>query len=118
MTTADPPPARPQAAALLVLAGLCAYASSFTGDFILDDCYWIQNNAAELSNPGEFTLSWLPARWLVAMTIELNFQLGGLDVFGYHLFNVAVHVLAGLTLFGVVRRTLLLPRWRGRFERS
>jgi len=32
--------------------------------------------------------------------------LGGLDVRGYHAFNLIVHLLAGLTLFGIVRRTL------------
>jgi tetratricopeptide (TPR) repeat protein len=36
-------------------------------------------------------------------------------VWGYHAFNLAVHVLAGLTLYGIVRRTLARPRLRERF---
>src|SRR5262249_2982923 len=35
----------------------------------------------------------------------------GLEVGSYHIFNLAMHVLAGLALLGVVRRTLLLERW-------
>jgi protein O-mannosyl-transferase len=31
---------------------------------------------------------------------------GGTGVWGYHALNLAIHVMAGLTLFGIVRRTL------------
>jgi len=37
-------------------------------------------------------------------------------VWGYHAVNLVVHVLAGLVLFGVVRRTLLTVRLRDRFS--
>jgi tetratricopeptide (TPR) repeat protein len=36
----------------------------------------------------------------------VNYALGGLNPWGYHLFNTVAHVLAGLTLYAVVRRTL------------
>src|SRR4029078_8113295 len=36
-------------------------------------------------------------------------------VWGYHATNLLVHVLAGLALFGVVRRTLLTKPMRDRF---
>jgi tetratricopeptide (TPR) repeat protein len=45
----------------------------------------------------------------VAVTLAANYALGGLDVTGYHLFNIAVHLGAGLALYGLVRRTLRLP---------
>jgi len=48
-------------------------------------------------------------RPLVNLSLALNHALGGENVWGYHLFNLSVHVAAGLLLFGVVRRTLLLP---------
>ena len=50
--------------------------------------------------------------------MALNFALGGLDVRGYHAGNIALHVLCGLALFGTVRRTLLAPVLRERFERD
>ena len=33
----------------------------------------------------------------------------------YHAGNLLIHLLAALTLFGIVRRTLLLPALRDRF---
>ncbi|HVU34999.1 MAG TPA: tetratricopeptide repeat protein [Opitutaceae bacterium] len=47
-------------------------------------------------------------RPLVALSLELNRLLGGEAVWGYHLFNLLVHAAAGLVLFGLIRRTLLL----------
>jgi hypothetical protein len=52
-------------------------------------------------------------RPLVNLSFALNYALGGLDVRGYHLFNVGIHLLAALILFGIVRRTLGLPTARG-----
>lgn len=37
------------------------------------------------------------------------------NVWGYHALNLVVHLLAGLALFGVVRRTLTSPPLRARF---
>jgi len=57
------------------------------------------------------------ARPVVLFTLALNHRLGG-AAWGYHAFNVAVHLLAALTLFGVVRRTLTLPILAPRFGQA
>src|SRR4029077_16431330 len=44
--------------------------------------------------------------------------LGGLNVRGYHVFNLAVHLLTALVLYGVVRRTLLGPVLRSRYGKE
>ena len=44
-------------------------------------------------------------RPLVNASLALNYAAGGFQVQGYHAFNLAVHLLAGLTLTGLVRRT-------------
>jgi tetratricopeptide (TPR) repeat protein len=49
------------------------------------------------------------------LSLALNYALGGESVAGYHAVNLAIHVVAGLLLLGLVRRTLLLPLWQGRF---
>jgi protein O-mannosyl-transferase len=41
----------------------------------------------------------------------LGIGTGGLSVRGYHLFNVVVHTLSGLLLFGLLWRTLSLPQF-------
>src|SRR5262249_11190655 len=45
-------------------------------------------------------------RPLVNLSLAVNYAIGGLDVTGYHVWNVAVHVCCALLLFGIVRRTL------------
>ena len=45
-------------------------------------------------------------RPVLNLTLALNYALGGFDVAGYHVLNLAIHLAAGLALFGVVRRTL------------
>ena len=52
---------------------------------------------------------------MVSLTLAVNYALGGMNVWGYHAVNLAIHILAAWTLFGVVRRTLILPRLRERF---
>ena len=46
------------------------------------------------------------------VSMAVNYYFGQLNVLGYHLVNLAIHLMAGLVLFGLVRRTLqLLPRY-------
>ena len=52
------------------------------------------------------------------LTLAANYALGGTNVWGYHAFNLAIHVLAALTLYGIVRRTLLRPGLWERFGAS
>jgi tetratricopeptide (TPR) repeat protein len=52
------------------------------------------------------------------VTLAINYALNGTDPLGYHVVNVVIHVLCALTLFGLVRRTLLKPALRDRFGRD
>jgi tetratricopeptide (TPR) repeat protein len=47
---------------------------------------------------------------LVSFSLAINYSLGALNPWGYHVWNLAVHILAALLLFGIVRRTLSLER--------
>jgi tetratricopeptide (TPR) repeat protein len=103
---------------LLAAAGALLYANGLRGPFIFDDHFSIAGN--EPLRAMEFP--WAPpahtplsARPVVAFSFALNHALGGLDVRGYHAVNIALHVLAALVLYGVVRRTLLLEGLRARF---
>ena len=95
---------------LLVTVGVAVYLNSFSVPFLFDDFYHIVENPRirDLLNP--VTVLTSTTRPVVALTLAVNYALGGLDVFGYHLFNLGVHLLAALTLFGVIRRTLLSER--------
>jgi Flp pilus assembly protein TadD len=108
-------------ALLIIAAGGLAYGNSLSGPFVFDDTASIAENPAlhslrairEVLSPA--VTSTLMGRPLVNLTFAVNYALGGLDVRGYHLANLAIHLLAALTLFGVVRRTLLTAPLRARF---
>lgn len=106
------------AAAIIVTVGILAYANSFAGRFFLDDYPSIVNNRhIQRLWPLERTLlGGGDMRPVVALSFAVNYRLGGLNVWGYHAVNLAVHLLAALAMFGVVRRTLQTQRLRRHFE--
>jgi Flp pilus assembly protein TadD len=108
---------------LVVAAGLLAYYNSFTGPFVFDDGLSIRDNRTirhlwpiwqTLSLP-RIRGTTVEGRPLVNLSFAINYALGGYHVWGYHALNLAIHILAALTLLGIVRRTLLQPRLRERF---
>jgi tetratricopeptide (TPR) repeat protein len=110
------------AGAVIVLAVGAAYANSFSAPFVFDDLKSITQNPTirhftpwsdVLSPPN--TATGAAGRPVVNLSLAVNYALGGLEVRGYHVFNTLVHALAALTLFGIVRRTLLRPVLRARF---
>ncbi|MFH0983881.1 MAG: hypothetical protein V2A79_20395, partial [Planctomycetota bacterium] len=101
--------------ALLVTAGVLVYANSLSGPFIFDDDNSITENPyirrlwpiwEAMSAPHQATVAGRP---VVSLSLALNYAVGGLDVRGYHIFNVAIHILCSFVLFGIVRRTLVGP---------
>jgi tetratricopeptide (TPR) repeat protein len=103
---------------VVALAAGLAYANSFNGSFIFDDRVIIVDNLdiRQLWPPWRVLLAHANIdRPLVALSLAINFAISGFDVWSYHLFNLLVHVAAGVALFGVVRRTLLTPGLAARF---
>jgi Flp pilus assembly protein TadD len=97
------------------VVGALVYANSLSGPFIYDDLTSIEQNpsirglwplSGVLSPPDDTPVAGRP---LLNLSFAINYAIGGLDVTGYRLTNLAIHVLATLVLFGLVRRTLLLP---------
>jgi len=99
---------------LIIAAGLLAYASSFSGVFLFDDRHHvIGEQRLESLWPLSEVLS--RRRPIVDYTIAINHAISGEKPWGYHAVNVGVHLLAALTLFGIVRRTLRLEPLRKRW---
>jgi tetratricopeptide (TPR) repeat protein len=106
-------PGAARAIPIIALTALFAYFNSLHGDYVLDDLAYIKEGVIErpLSSP-------LITRPLIAISLALNYKADGLNPRGFHAMNLAVHILAGFFLYDLIRRTLLLPRFAGRFERS
>ena len=49
----------------------------------------------------------LKSRMIGALSFKLNYALSGFQYTDYHLVNLVIHVLAGILLYGVIRRTLM-----------
>jgi len=104
-----------RASALGIIAGaaIVAYSNSFGGPFVFDGANAIVDNAsirhlwplgAVLRPPADG--SPVSGRPLTNLTFALNYALGGLNVGGYHVANLALHLLAAGLLFGIIRRTV------------
>ncbi len=102
-------------AVLIVVAGIVCYSNSLSGPFVFDDRNAIVENSSIRSLQSVLSPvpnSPLAGRPLVALSFALNYRVGGLEVHGYHLANIAIHMCTALLLFGVARRTLLMPGLR------
>lgn len=115
----------------IVLIGLGAYANSFHGAFVLDEQSAIVDNpnirsvTTAFSAPKEVGFAGRP---VVSLSFALNYRFAPGDarevftvppgappaaadalyrnLWGYHAANLAIHLLAALTLFGILRRSL------------
>ena len=95
---------------ILAVIGFAVYFNSLSAPFTFDDDHAIVINeqirriSTSLS-PTEQG-SPLAGRPLVSLTFAVNYALGGLDVRGYRLVNIGIHVICALLLFGIARRHL------------
>ena len=92
----------------ILAAAFIAYHNSFHGPFVFDDESSIVTNptirslADALSPPTTNVTA--QGRPILNFSLALNYALGGTAVAGFHAVNLIIHALAGLTLFGIVRR--------------
>jgi tetratricopeptide (TPR) repeat protein len=108
------------AGAVLLVAALIAYANSFSVPLIFDDWVTILHNPNlrkvwpiwSAFSPPEY--SGVGGRPIANLSFVLNYAVTGESMAGFHAVNLAIHFLAGLTLFGIVRRTLVRIEWPDR----
>ena len=126
-TSAIPPTPREKRAlflaiVVLLLAGAVAYHNSFSAPFLFDDNPSISDNLTirklwppweALSPPA--TGASVTNRPVVNYSFAINYALGGIDVRGYHVVNLGIHLCAALILFGIIRRTLKQAVLRSHF---
>ncbi|MBI4264428.1 MAG: tetratricopeptide repeat protein [Acidobacteria bacterium] len=108
-------------AILIAATGVLVYWSALPAPFLFDDQTSLLTNGSirelwplstPLSPPRETPVAGRP---IVNLSFAVNYAIHALDPAGFRLVNLAIHVLAALTLFGVVRRSLASPRLGGRF---
>ena len=97
---------------VLVVATVLAYSNSMSAPFVLDDVGVITDNESirsltpvsrVFSGPVQSSTAGRP---LVNLSFALNYAVDGVHPRGYHAVNLVLHILCGLLVFGIVRRTL------------
>jgi tetratricopeptide (TPR) repeat protein len=100
------------------------YHNTFQNPFIFDGLESITDNPhirhlwpiwKAMYTPSDRTVSGRP---VLSLSLAVNYQISGEDVWSYHALNLIIHILAALVLFGIIRRTLLSERLRERFGKS
>jgi Tfp pilus assembly protein PilF len=121
METCLPPRRRVIFPALALSILICSvYSNALVAGWQFDDIANIVNNEAlhleALSLEGMekalFSETGRPGvlyRPVACLTFALNYYFGGLDVAGYHLTNVAIHIGASIFLYLLMYHTLCLP---------
>ncbi|WP_248341115.1 tetratricopeptide repeat protein [Anaeromyxobacter paludicola] len=98
----------------VALLGAAAYANTFQVPFVADDLSSIVDNGLvrDLASylPGGGGYAAARHRYVTYLTFALNYRLGGLEVAGYHLVNLLVHLANAALLFALVRGLFLAPR--------
>jgi Flp pilus assembly protein TadD len=98
---------------VIFVVGALAYSNALHGEFVFDDDGSIVSNEV-VHDLGAFLGSGdgyrsLPNRVVGNVTLALNYAAGGLDPTGYHVVNVAIHLLNALLVWALVLATFRTP---------
>ena len=95
---------------LIATLGLAIYGNTFHAGFHLDDVNNIVDNPA-IKYWSHWDSIWASAktRFITQLSIALNYRFGKLNVVGYHLANIAIHVLCSILVYQLLRLTFRTP---------
>lgn len=87
---------------ILAVLALLAFSGTLSVPMLYDDDHAVVNNESTKNlelYPQAFNPDNLLNRPVLQFTFALNRELGGLDVFGYHLVNLTLHIGVGLVFY-------------------
>jgi uncharacterized membrane protein HdeD (DUF308 family) len=115
---------------LIAALGILVYSNIFDSPFVFDDEVFIQKNplitdfkyftdpyavdeigTLRLKKP--LTKSVFKRRMISFLSFALSYRANGLEVRGFHIFNIAIHILNALLLYLLVLLTFRTPRMKG-----
>ena len=89
---------------LLCIVTVAIYANTLNAPFVLDDISSITNNP--ITRNFQFVLN---SRIVNYLSLALNYRLHGLDVTGYHLVNLGIHLANGMLVYTLLNLVLSTP---------
>jgi tetratricopeptide (TPR) repeat protein len=109
--------------ALMAVVVFSIYSNTLQNPFVLDDLSSIQQNSHiritrlnfEALKQAGFE-SPLPNRPVAYVSFALNYYFHQLDVAGYHVLNILIHIACGILLYFLIKTTLDSPAVRSRSQ--
>ncbi len=101
---------------LIVVVGLLTYSNTFHVPFQFDDFPNLADNQL-LKNLDNFIAdskgyNYNPGRFIGYLSFAVNYHFGGLNVMGYHIVNLAIHIANALLVYLMVVLTFSTPFMR------
>ena len=98
------------AVTILIVLGCVVYSNTFSSSLHFDDIPYILNNSS-LGNIGNLRGIWdyFPTRFIVFLTLAVNYSFGKLNVFGYHVVNLGIHLGSAILVWWLTLLIFLTP---------
>ncbi|MBE9532359.1 MAG: hypothetical protein IME98_06085, partial [Proteobacteria bacterium] len=96
---------------LLLIIGLLIYSNTLQSPFVLDDRFFIVENPMIIDLANFSDLS--GTRYVTFLSFALNYAISSLDLFGFHLTNILIHIVNAVLLYLFIDLTLSSPALKG-----
>ena len=98
------------ASSAIVLLGVLVYANTFSNSFHFDDFKSILSNSS-IRNILDFKAIWnfWPTRFVTYLSFALSYHFSNFSVFGYHFFNLIIHLANALLVWKLTLLTFRTP---------
>jgi len=95
---------------LLCCLGIIIYSNTFHSSFHFDDAGFIAGDPG-IRNPAHLRVIWnfWPTRFITYLSLAFNWQLSQSNTFGYHLFNLMVHLGGAILSWWLALLTFSTP---------
>jgi tetratricopeptide (TPR) repeat protein len=96
---------------IIILTGIIIYSNSLNCSFHFDDTISIENNSNihNLSNLKALWAEYGPLRFIPYLSFALNYHFNKINVAGYHLVNIFIHILNSCLVFWLTLLILSTP---------
>lgn len=104
------------AAALIIVLTLLAYSNTFHASFHFDDDASISENPTIKQVTGANIFALLRTnRPVTSLSLMFNYAVSGMNVLGWHIFNISFHIANGILVYVLLLWTLTLSAFEGKY---
>lgn len=104
------------ALALIAALTLLAYSNTLTASFHFDDDVAINDPAIKHVTAANITALLHRNRPITSLSLMFNYAVGGLNVVGWHIFNLSFHIANSILVYVLILWTVTLPVFKERYR--